>query len=133
MKQIIIIGLLTISISAFGQANTDSVSLEEKIFETAEKCPEYTGGAQAMLKFIEKNLKYPKKARSNGINGKVILGFIIEKDGQISPDNISVEQSVDPLLDEEGIRVVKLMPKWIPAENAGQVVRFKTRLPITFR
>ena len=129
----IIIGLLSISLGAFGQTSVDTLNLAERVFESVDKYPEYPGGAPAMLKFIEKNLKYPKGAKANGINGKVVVRFVIEKDGQIIPDNIEVEQSVDPLLDEEAIRVVRLMPKWTPAENAGESVRCRTRLPITFR
>ena len=83
------------------------------------------------MKFISQNLKYPAQAAAKGIQGRVTLTFIVEKDGSIS--NIEEFRSPSPDLTEEAIRVVKMLPKWRPGKNGGKLVRVKFLLPITFR
>lgn len=96
----------------------------------ASKMPEFPGGNDAMMAFISKNLMYPDLAIENGIQGRVMLTFVIEKDGSIS--NIAILNSVGWGIDDEAMRVVKLMPKWSPGENNYRPVRVRVNLPVKF-
>ena len=100
------------------------------MFTVVEQAPEYPGGMKAMSKFLSKNIKYPREALEESIQGKVIVTFIVEKDGSVS--NVEVLKSVHKLLDDEAVRVVKMMPKWKPGTQAGKPVRSKFDLPILF-
>lgn len=104
---------------------------EEEIFEAVEKPAEYPGGPEAMLKYLSKNTEYPAIAQENGIQGRVYIEFVVEKDG--TPTQFRVLKSVDPALDKEALRVAKTMKKWIPGEQQGRKVRSKFRLPVLFR
>jgi len=93
--------------------------------------PEFPGGINALFQYLEKNVKYPKKSRRKGIEGRVLLKFIVEKDGSIS--NVSVIESVNNEMDAEAVRVVKKMPKWEPGMEDGENVRISFNLPLKFR
>ena len=84
-----------------------------------------------MLAYIEQNLRYPIFAEEMGLQGRVIIGIVVEKDGSLT--DIKVVKSVDPSLDKEAIRVVKTMPNWIPGMQDGEPVRVKYKIPVTFR
>lgn len=96
----------------------------------AAKMPSFPGGQEAMMDFIQKNVKYPGLAIENLIQGRVTVMFVVEKNGEIT--NIEVVKSVGWGLDDEAIRVVKSMPRWIPGENNYRPVRVKIALPIKF-
>jgi len=100
------------------------------ILVISEILPEYIGGEEARIKFLTENLVYPKEAREKGIEGRVTVGFVVEKDGSLT--NFAILRGVDRLLDEEVLRVVKLMPKWISGEQRGKPVRVQYNMPITF-
>lgn len=102
----------------------------EEVFTLVEQMPEFPGGNEALKKYLGDNLVYPKSARENGIQGKVIVSFVVETDGSIS--EVKVVRSVNAVLDEEAARVVKAMPKWKPGMHNGEVVRVKYLLPISF-
>ncbi len=104
---------------------------EEEVFQVVEKMPEFPGGAAELMKWLNKNMKYPSIAQDNGIQGRVIVQFVVNKDGSIV-DPV-VMKSVDPYLDKEALRVVKMMPRWSPGEQRGKPVRVKFTLPVTFR
>ncbi|MCR9172485.1 MAG: energy transducer TonB [bacterium] len=91
---------------------------------------EYDGGTKALIAFIQKNMNYPKEAIEQEIQGKVYLDFTVQEDGSI--DSIKVARSAHPLLDAEAIRLISIMPNWIPAEYKGEKVAVRSRLPITF-
>ena len=93
--------------------------------------PTFPGGEAALLQYIGKNMKYPVIAQENGIQGRVIVSFVIEKDGHVA--DVTVVRGVDPALDKEAIRVVSAMPRWRPGEQRGKPVRVKYTLPVTFR
>ena len=95
-----------------------------------EVYPEFPGGDAERVKFLRENLVYPQPARMADIEGKVWIGFVVEKDGSLS--NFSVVRSVAPVLDEEALRVVKLMPKWTPGKQSSRTVRVQYQIPITF-
>ena len=96
-----------------------------------EEYPEFSGGEDSLAAFIKKNLKYPKFAEENGIQGRVTLSFIVEKDGSIT--NIEVMRSPAEELSQEAIRIVKSMPNWKPGKKGGEIVSGKYILPVTFR
>ncbi len=101
------------------------------VFDVVENMPEYPGGAPEMMKYLATNVKYPEEAFSKGIEGRVILTFIVEKDGSIS--NVKVAKSVNEAIDAEAVRVVESMPKWKPGKQNGKEVRVKYTIPVTFR
>ena len=104
---------------------------ETKIFEVVEQMPSFPGGDAALMAFLSKNIKYPVVAEENGIQGRVIATFVVERDGSIT--DVKVVKSVDPSLDKEAVRVLKSMPKWIPGKQNGSAVRVKYTVPVTFR
>ena len=108
-------------------------SESNKIFngDDVDQQPSFPGGTNALNTFIASNLKYPPVAQLDGIQGRVIVKFIVEKDGSIS--NVEVNQSVVQDLDNEAMRVVKAMPKWIPGQINGKAVKVECSLPFVFR
>jgi len=105
--------------------------VQEEIFQHVEQTPSFPGGEAALMKFLADNLTYPMKAGVKGIQGRVVLKFAVEPDGSIS--DVQIIKSLDPVLDQEAIRVVKIMPKWIPGKQNGQPVRVYYNLPISFK
>ena len=104
---------------------------ENKVFDVVEQMPSFPGGNAALMNYLSQNIKYPVIAEENGIQGRVIVQFVVGKDGHIS--DVRVAKSVDPSLDKEAVRVVKGMPKWIPGKQNGQAVTVRYTLPVTFR
>jgi len=104
---------------------------ETKIFDVVEQMPHFNGGDAALMEYLHKNIKYPVIAEENGIQGRVVTTFVVERDGSIT--DVKVIKSVDPSLDKEAVRVVKSMPKWVPGRQNGSPVRVKFTLPVTFR
>ena len=104
---------------------------ETKVFDVVEQMPSFPGGDAELMKFLSSHIKYPVVAEENGIQGRVIATFVVERDGSIS--DVKVIKSVDPSLDKEAIRVLKSMPKWIPGKQNGSAVRVKYTVPVTFR
>ena len=104
---------------------------EEKVFDVVEQMPEFTGGPQALFNWLSANVKYPASAEENGVQGRVIVTFVVEIDGSIT--DVHVVKSVDPALDKEAARVVKSMPRWKPGKHNGSRVRVKYTMPVTFR
>ena len=114
------------------QHNTTSeLQNTEEVFMVVENMPEFPGGLNACLKFLADHVAYPKEAAEKKIQGRVIVQFVVMKDGSIA--NARVIRSVDPLLDAEALRVIGLMPKWKPGTQRGQAVNVKFTMPITFR
>ena len=104
---------------------------EEEIFQVVEEQASFPGGYGECLKWLQKNLNYPQIAQENGVQGQVVVRFVVNKDGSIV-DPVVV-RSVDPYLDKEALRVVKLMPKWNPGKQRGKAVRCMFTLPVKFR
>lgn len=100
------------------------------IFEVVEVMPNFPGGQQALMQFLAKNIKYPAEAQAKGIQGRVIISFIIKKDGSI--DNAKIVRGVDPNLDKEALRVINAMPKWTPGTQRGEAVNVKYTVPVQF-
>ena len=104
---------------------------ENKVFDVVEQMPSFPGGTAALMAYLQKAIKYPPVAEENGIQGRVICTFVVERDGSVT--DVRIAKSVDPSLDKEAQRVVSAMPKWIPGKQNGQSVRVKYTLPVTFR
>ena len=109
------------------KANEDT----SQVYKVVEQMPSFTGGENALMQFLANNVKYPTVAAENGVQGRVLVNFIVERDGSLS--NVKIERSVDPALDKEAVRVVKAMPKWQPGKQKGSTIRVKFKVPITFR
>ena len=127
------------------EITTKKASVEEKIkegkvteedydqltFNVVEKMPEFEGGMENMMRYLQTNIKYPEEAKKKGTQGRVVVQFVVEKDGSIVESK--VVKSVSPELDAEALRVVKAMPKWIPGEQRGKKVRVLFTLPVSFK
>ena len=101
---------------------------DDKVYDVCEQMPTYEGGDAALLKYLGENWKLPDEYKERGIQGRMVVGFIVEKDGSLT--NVKVLRAVDIALDAEVLRVVKGMPKWIPGRHNGQRVRVRYLLPI---
>ena len=104
---------------------------ETKIFTVVEQMPMFPGGDGALMGYLRDNIHYPTVAAENGVQGRVVVGFVVERDGSIT--DVNVLRSVDPSLDREAMRVVKSMPRWTPGKQNGSAVRVKYQVPVTFR
>ncbi|MFP5470945.1 MAG: energy transducer TonB [Bacteroidia bacterium] len=121
--------------------NTEDVFVEEEekgpeveeIFEFVAQSAEYPGGTTELYKWLNNEVKYPAIAKDNGIQGKVYVRFVVEKDGSIGEAFVQNVGKTHPSLEKEALRVVKSMKKWIPAQNNGKVVRSWFNLPVNFK
>ena len=104
---------------------------ENKVFDIVEQQPLFPGGPAALMKYLSEHTKYPVVAQENGVQGRVTVQFVVEKDGSIS--DVHVLRGVDPSLDKEAVRVVKSMPRWTPGKQNGITVRVNYRVPVLFR
>ena len=104
---------------------------DDKVYDVCEQMPTYEGGDVALLKYLTDSVKYPELAKKHGVQGRVVIGFIVEKDGSLT--NVKVLRAVDRALDTEALRVVMGMPKWIPGRQNEQRVRVKYNVPVSFR
>lgn len=111
--------------------STAQTKKNDMLFSVVEVMPQYPGGQIAMLKYIMENIKYPEQAMKEGIQGRVAVRFIVEKDGSIS--DVKPILSVHPLLNKEAVRVVESMPKWTPGKQNGKPVRVRFNVPVMFK
>jgi protein TonB len=103
----------------------------EEIFMVVEDAPEFPGGTEALLKYLREHIKYPPICRENNIQGRVLVSFVVNKDGSIVEPEIV--KGVNPSLDKEALRVIAGMPKWKPGKQRGKEVRVKFTVPVNFR
>ena len=104
---------------------------EEPVYRVVEHVPTYPGGFEAMYEFFKKEMRHPEGVEIKPGNSRVIIRFIVEKDGRLT--HFEVLRSPDEKLSEEALRLVKLMPRWTPAKNKGEVVRSLFTIPVTFK
>ena len=104
---------------------------ETKIFTVVEQMPMFPGGDGALMGYLRDNIHYPTVAAENGVQGRVVVGFVVERDGSIT--DVNILRGVDPSLDREAMRVVKSMPRWNPGKQNGSAVRVKYQVPVSFR
>lgn len=132
MKKLILMLLMAACCLMTANAQKTVVSqTDPKVFDTVEQMPEYPGGMQAMIEFLQANMKYPENAAKQKVEGRVTVQFVVETDGSVT--DVHVAKQVFPSLDAEAIRVVQAMPKWTPGKDKGRLVRVKYNLPIVFR
>ncbi|MGE5429216.1 MAG: energy transducer TonB [Methylococcaceae bacterium] len=105
-------------------------TVEEAPYTIVEQMPEFPGGEAALRKYLAQNIKYPRIATENGVQGKVFVSFVVDKNGSIG--TVKVVRGVDSALDAEAVRVVKAMPHWIPGKQNGETVRVSYTIPINF-
>jgi TonB family protein len=124
--------------AAQGTTPPDSVPVVPTIDDTqlgktppVEVPATFPGGQEALAAFMVKEVKYPKKARRDGVQGQVVVAFIVDKDGSVT--DVQVARGVDPLLDAEAVRAVQAMPKWTPGTMNGRPVKVKYTLPVRFK
>lgn len=111
--------------------NTEAPLPFEKSFDVVEKMPSFPGGNGALQKWLSQHIAYPSEAVQKGIEGRVIVRFVVETDGSVS--DVSIARGIDPALDKEALRVVKNMPKWIPGMQNGEPVRVHFNVPVMFK
>jgi TonB family protein len=112
------------------EVNKTEPLVSDTIFAVVEKMPEFPGGKKALMNYLKENIHYPEQAKKEGIHGRVFVNFIVEKDGSIS--GVKILRGIGHGCDEETVRVVRAMPKWVPGEQRGQKVRVSFNLPIKF-
>ena len=104
---------------------------DDKVYDIVEQQPKFPGGPSGMAKWLGDNIKYPAEAAKKGIEGRVIVQFVVGSDGTVG--NVNIMRGVDPLLDKEAVRVINAMPKWTPGKHDGKPVAVKYTIPVTFR
>ena len=123
---------VALSVQPDVEVEVESLPLDEgPVFTIVEEAPEYPGGTEELYKYLGQNIKYPKSAQANGLEGRVFVQFILDKDGSITYPEVI--KGVSPELDEEALRVVSELPAWTPGKQRGRLVRVKMVLPIAFK
>ena len=133
MKRLILMSLMAICCLTTVLAQKTVVSQKdqkEEPFNVVEDMPAFPGGMEAMIQFLSSNIQYPADAQKQKVDGRVLVNFVVEKDGSIT--EVKVIKPAFPSLDAEAIRVVKAMPKWKPGYQKGQAVRVQFTMPINF-
>ena len=132
MKRFIVLFVLTLTgIMSYGQTQ-DSVKEEKLQYQEVDVKPSFNGGdANQFAAWVAENIVYPEVAKNNGVTGRVVLQFVIEKDGSVN--DVKVLRGVDPALDAEAVRVVSMSPKWSPGMEDGKPVRVSFTFPLIFR
>ena len=113
------------------QTQKDGYVDEDRVYDVVEQMPQFSGGHEKLKEFIEKNKRYPKSLQDCGIQGRVVVTFVVKKTGRIS--HAKVVRGVDPALDKEALRVVRKMPRWIPGKMGGKNVNVRYTIPVDFR
>lgn len=132
---LLLLGLSLSCVMSYGQTQdqqTDPVQEKKIQYQDVDEKPSFNGGdANQFAVWVGQNLVYPAEARDNGLSGRVVLQFVIEKDGSVG--NVTVLRGVDPILDNEAVRVVSMSPKWTPGKVDGKPVRVSYTFPLLFR
>lgn len=109
----------------------ENPSDENIVYHVVDNMPEFPGGMKALMSFIDNNIQYPAEARKKGMQGRVVIQFIVDENGYIIEPNIV--RSVEPSLDEEALRIIKTLPKWKPGTLQGKAVKVKYTVPVAFK
>lgn len=131
MKQLIFIIAALIPSMIFAQQNAATADTTKPLFTYVDPMPDFPGGQAKLMKFIQHNLRYPPEARERNIQGSVLTQFIVKADGTLT--DFQVIRSLGGGCDEEALRVLQMMPKWIPGKQNGKPMDVYFKMPITFR
>jgi protein TonB len=138
MKNFLLVAFLLTSTACWSQtasnvqsSSTATVDSINKVYTIAEQMPQFPGGDKKLYTFLAKNIHYPAQAREKNIQGTVYVSFVVSQDGTLS--DIKVVHGVDGGISEEAVRVVKLMPKWVPGTKNGKTVNVLINLPVSFQ
>lgn len=126
LKYLYILPIVAICMIACSQTASDYIT-----YEAVEEKPEYPGGMAELINFMSRNIKYPIISQENGVQGKVFVQFVIDKEGNV--EEVAIATGVDPYLDAEALRIIKMMPKWKPGKHDGKEVNVKCTIPVGFR
>ena len=124
-------GIHEIQVVGYEPTSANNNEEQDEIFQVVEEQPMFPGGMQELMTFLQTNIRYPKEAQDRGLQGRVVVQFVVNKDGSICDEHIV--KSVDPQLDAEALRIVRSMPNWTPGKQRGKPVRVRFTLPVTFR
>lgn len=134
MDEVAVVGYGVDSVDKQPAANMDVTAenlIQGEVYDMVEVAPQFPGGSKELMSWLGQNIRYPVKAQEAGIQGRVILQFVVTKEGKVA--GIKIVRGVSPELDEEAVRVVKAMPAWTPGKQDGQAVNVRYTLPVTFR
>ena len=141
LRALAVVPVIALALLAFANPKTDTAELvvvaynqdkaPQDVYKSVEQMPQFPGGEAAMMKYLSQNIQYPPSAAKNNVEGRVILQFVVEKDGQIG--EVKIVRSVDPELDAEAVRVIKTMPNFIPGRQDGKPVAVWYTIPISFK
>lgn len=123
---LIVFFMAFVSVNAYSQSKEQ----DDAVYSMVSEQPSFPEGMQKMMKFISENRKYPAEAKAKDIHGKVIVAFVVERDGSLS--DVKIRRGIGYGCDEEAIRLIKSMPKWTPGKQNGKAVRVSFMLPVTF-
>ena len=135
MKKILLILVLGLTMGVMAQQKAgfqENSTQEEKVYEVVDQMPAFPGGQTALFEYLKQNMKYPAEALNDGIEGRVVCKFVVEKDGSISGVKV-LRSSGNESLDTEAVRVLSEMPNWTPGEQGGKKVRVNYSVPLIFR
>lgn len=133
-QHILNINFIIMNITVYGQTDTvqsRSLPVGEKVFDVVEEQPSFPGGQGALISWLAENIKYPVEAAKAGIQGRVIVQFVVTATGSIA--DVKVVRGVEPSLDKEAVRVISSMPKWTPGKQNGTAVNVRYTYPVIFR
>ena len=133
MKKIILfIATALLSCGAVMAQNNGTATMGDEIYTVVEQNPEFPGGEDALIQWLGTHVQYPEEAREKGLQGRVLVTFVVEKDGSIGNVRVVKSKPEMALLEEEAVRLVRAMPKWKPGKSHGKKVRVQFNLPIQF-
>ena len=127
MKKLFLIMLLVfVSVNAYSQSD----DADNDVYNMVDQSAKFQDGYNSIIKFVQENIKFPAEAKENNVHGRLMLSVVVEKDGSLS--NITVKKGLGYGLDEEIVRIIKMMPKWQPAQHKGKTVRQSQTIVIPF-
>jgi len=132
MKKILFVMLIALFSVATVNAQTKAKThTRGKVYEVVEQMPVFPGGIQALMTYLKDNVKYPQEMAEKKIQGRVVVSFIIDKEGNVT--DVKVAYSVSKQFDEEAMRVIRAMPKWVPGKQNGKNVNVRYNIPVSFK
>lgn len=130
LKTLMLFAMFLVCAGANAQRTEQTDTLSDKVYNVVDEMPSYPGGTGLLMKYLSTQIRYPADAMKNRIEGRVVVSFVVEKDGTVS--NVACQKRLYPSIDAEAVRVVKKMAKWKPGRQNGVPVKVKYMLPVRF-